>query len=87
MTTRQSTTTQCEVTRWVRGYNETRRDATRHNYNDTTQETAMTRHGPGDTTGESEMERGSLVLEEMGLNNQHEVGGEGWWRENGEDDD
>ena len=36
---------------------------------------------------ESEMERGSLVLEEMGLNNQHEVGGEGWWRENGEDDD
>jgi hypothetical protein len=37
--------------------------------------------------GESEKERGSLVLEEMGLNNQHDVGGEGWWRENGEDDD
>ena len=77
---------QCEVTRWVRGYNETRRDATRRNYNDTTQETAMTRHGPGDTTGESEMERGSLVLEEMGLNNQHDLGGEGWGRENGKDD-
>ncbi len=27
------------------------------------------------------------MLEEMGLNNQHEVGGQGWWRENGKEDD
>ena len=31
--------------------------------------------------GEREKERRSLVLEEVGLNNQHEAGGEGSWRE------
>ena len=54
------------TTRWVRGhYDETRRDAT-----------TMTQrwHLWG---GEREKERGSPVLEEVGPNNQHEVGGEG----------